>query len=62
MQVPISVAMNETRKHIIEEINKSGLPPCVLELMIKSIYEEVADLAKRELENDLEKLNQKEEE
>ena len=62
MQVPISVAMNNTRNHIISEINKSGLPMCVLEPMIKSIYSEIADMAKKELESDIEKMNKQEQE
>ena len=62
MQVPISVAMNETKNHIIDEINKSGLPPCILETMLKSIYFDIADLAKKELEKDVLKVQENKEE
>ena len=62
MNVPISVAVNETKNHIVSEINNSGLPLCVLESMLKSIYLEVSDLARKELEKDIEKMNKQEQE
>lgn len=50
---PISIIINETKDKIVQVCNSSGLPSCILELIIKNIYNDVYLLAERQLENDL---------
>ena len=52
MNKPISIAINETKNTMIEAINASGLPACILLEILNSLVSQVNTLAKSELEKD----------
>ena len=45
MEKPISIVIDETRKSIVDIINKSKLHPSIVELMLKGIYLEATMLS-----------------
>jgi len=45
MDKPISITIDETRKSIVDIINKSKLHPSIIELMLKGIYLETTMLS-----------------
>lgn len=49
---PITMRIDETRKQLVNACNSSTLPPCILELIVKGLYDEISMLAKRQLEED----------
>ena len=57
MQVPISVAINTTKNNIIKDINASGLPLCIVEMIVKGIHDELIAKANAELNADVARLN-----
>ena len=52
MNKPISIAINETKNTMIEAINASGLPACILLEILNALSSQVHTLAKSELEKD----------
>ena len=58
MQVPISVAINTTKNNIIKDINTSGLPLCIVEMIVKGIHDELTEKANAELNADVARLNE----
>ena len=52
---PISMVINETRILLTDICNKSGLPACILEPIIKDLYDEVRHVAVVQLKQDEEK-------
>lgn len=52
MNKPISIAINETKNTMIEAINASGLPPCILLEILNALSSQISALAKSELEKD----------
>lgn len=56
-QKPISMVINETRLSLVDICNKSNLPYCILESMLKDLYDEVRHLAKVQLKQDEENYN-----
>ena len=52
MNKPISIAINETKNTMIEAINASGLPACILLEILNALTSQVNTLAKSELEKD----------
>ena len=52
MNKPISIAINETKNTMIEAINTSGLPACILLEILNALSSQVNTLAKSELEKD----------
>lgn len=60
----ITIAIDETKNKLAQDINSSGLPMVVVEMILKDLYQQSQQLAKQELELDkkqLEKEKQKEE-
>lgn len=51
-QMPLSLLMAKTKKELINTINSSGLPPCILETIIKDIHIEVQNLAVQQLQEE----------
>lgn len=45
MEKPISIVIDETRKSIVDIINKSKLHPSIVEIMLKGIYLEATMLS-----------------
>ena len=52
MNKPISIAINETKNTMIEAINASGLPACILLEILNSLSGQINTIAKSELEKD----------
>ena len=52
MNDTISMIINQTRQELINTCNKSGLPPCILEILIKNMCYEIESLAREELLHD----------
>lgn len=52
IQKSITMLINETREKLVQTCNTSNLPPCVLELILQNLYNEVSALAKRQLQED----------
>ena len=52
MNKPISIAINETKNTMIEAINASGLPACILLEILNSLSSQINTIAKSELEKD----------
>jgi hypothetical protein len=50
--VPVSLAITRTRKRLAEAVNESGLPPCVLEMIVGAVYQELARMAQAQAEAD----------
>lgn len=49
---PISIILDDLKNNIADQINQSGLHPCLVESVLKDLYEEVRMLAARQLEQD----------
>lgn len=52
MDKPISIAINETKNTIIQALNDSKLPPCILLEILNSVSSQMSMLSKQELESD----------
>lgn len=48
---PAELAVKELRDEVVKNINASGLPPFVVELVLANIINEVGELVKRQYEN-----------
>ena len=53
MNKPISLSIDEARKSIITAINNTDLPASILEIIIKNIYDDIYMLKEKELQEDL---------
>lgn len=49
---PVSMIINETRISLLDILNKSTLPPCVLELIAKDLYNDVKQVSEAQLKRD----------
>jgi len=47
-----AMVINETKQRIAQVCNESKLPPCVLELIVKDVYNEINFLASRQLQEE----------
>ena len=56
MNKPISMVINETRISLTDICNKSGLPACVLEPIVRDLYEEIKYVSSMQLKQDTEDL------
>lgn len=52
MEKTIGINMNETKMALIKACNESGLPLCILELIVKDIYEEIRMMSGQQLQNE----------
>ena len=50
MNKPANLIMEETKENIVKIINESGLPPFLVEPIIKDLYNQVSILKQQELE------------
>lgn len=50
MNKPADLIVEETKEELTKIINKSGLPPFLLEPLIKDIYNQISFLKQKELE------------
>ena len=56
-QISLPIAMYETKKGLIDLINGSSLPLCIIQEILQNIMFEVQSKAKIELEKEYEQLN-----
>lgn len=61
MNKPISMIINETRISLTDICNKSCLPACVLEPIVKDLYEEIKHVSAMQLKQDTEAYNKAQE-
>lgn len=59
---PISMMINETKLSLIDICNKSNLPPCILEPIVKDLYDDVIRAASVQLKQDEERYLQEQKE
>lgn len=57
MEKTIDIIMEETSQKIINTLNESGLPPYLLRYIMRDISSEVEDVAKAQLQSNIEKCN-----
>lgn len=50
MNKPANLIVEETKENIVKIINESGLPPFLVEPIIKDLYNQVSILKQQELE------------
>lgn len=50
MNKPTDLIVEETKEKLAKVINESGLPPFLLEPLIKDLYNQISFLKQRELE------------
>lgn len=50
MNKPANLLVEETKENIVKIINESGLPPFLVEPIIKDLYNQVNNLKQQELE------------
>lgn len=52
-QKPLSIALYDFKQGLINYISDAGIPPSIVELVLKDIYNQVKDAAQRELQQDM---------
>ena len=52
MNKPLSMIIEETKTKLAATCNESGLPPVILDLIMQGIYNEVHNLAERQIVNE----------
>lgn len=50
MNKPANILVEETKEELVKVINESGLPPFLVEPILKDIYNQVTVLKQKELE------------
>lgn len=51
-QIPISILINNFKEGLITYIQNSGVTPSIAELVLKDVYNQVAEAAYQEFQND----------
>lgn len=54
----ITIIIDETKNKLAQDINSSGLPMVVIEMILKDLYQQSQQLAKQELESDKKQLEE----
>lgn len=57
MKKPLTLIIKDTGSQLIDICNKSGLPMCILETIIKDLYSEIHELSMKQLQEDTIKYN-----
>lgn len=57
-QIPISILINNFKEGLITYIQNSGITPSIAELVLKDIYNQVAEAAYQEFQNDYKNYQQ----
>lgn len=52
-QKPISIIINDFKQDLMNYISNAGLPPAVIEPIVKDIYQQIVEISKQELERDM---------
>ena len=50
MNKPANLIIEETKENLVKVINESGLPPFLLEPVLKDLYNQISILKQQELE------------
>lgn len=58
IQKPISMIKNELTEQIVNSINQSGLPLCIIQLVIKDLYNDISKLAAEQEKQEILNYNQ----
>lgn len=48
MNKPIAIVMSETSKQLVDVLNNSDLPYCILDALVRDLYQQVEDCARKE--------------
>lgn len=57
-QIPISIVIKNFKEGLITYIQNSGITPSIAELVLKDIYNQVAEAAYQEFQNDYKEYQQ----
>ena len=52
MDKPLSLMIKETKMKLVDVCNESKLPTCILELIVKDLFNEIHMLAEEQLKQD----------
>lgn len=52
-QKPISIVINDFKQDLMNYISNAGLPPAIIEPIVKDIYQQIVEISKQELERDI---------
>lgn len=52
-QKPISMMINDFKQNLMNYISNAGLPPAIIEPIVKDIYQQIVEISKQELERDI---------
>lgn len=52
MNKPLTLLIQETKLNFVHTINNASLPPCVLELILQDILNEIHILSQKQLQED----------
>ena len=52
-QKPISMMINDFKQDLMNYISNAGLPPAIIEPIVKDIYQQIVEISKQELERDM---------
>lgn len=52
MNTTISIAIEDFKNQIINDINSSGLPPCIVELVFKNILNDIEKMSRQQYEKE----------
>lgn len=52
-QKPISIVINDFKQDLMNYISNAGLPPAIIEPIVKDIYQQIVEISKQELERDM---------
>lgn len=55
MNKPLTMIIKETQNNVVNTLNESGLPPIILDFILRDIYMEVHGIAERQTAEDAEK-------
>lgn len=58
IQKPISMIKNELTEQFVNSINNSGLPLCIIQLVIKDLYNDISKLAAEQEKQEILNYNQ----
>ena len=57
-QIPVSILINNFKEGLITYIQNSGITPSIAELVLKDVYNQVAEAAYQEFQNDYKNYQQ----
>ena len=57
-QIPISIVIKNFKEGLITYIQNSGITPSIAELVLKNVYNQVAEAAYQEFQNDYKNYQQ----